>query len=318
MIEVDSVTHYFGRTRALDDVSFSIDANEVVGFLGLNGAGKSTMLRILGGLLHPSQGSVEIGGVDAALAPARLRANIGFLPDEPPLYRDMRVRDFLVWAAELKGRRRKQAEASLGEALRITQTQDVADAPIDSLSYGYRKRVGIAQAIMHQPQLIILDEPISGLDPVQIVEMREVVRTLGEKATVLVSSHILSEIAATCDRLLVLHEGRLVAQGTEDELGAHGRDVVELEVRGAAAAAREALAGLATFDIDSERSGVCVGTARAVDLTEGDEAVDAVDPERWREGLVAALVGAGLGVRRVQPQRAELEDIFVGLTGGDA
>lgn len=305
MIEVQNLTHYYGAHRALSDVSLRIEDREIVGFLGLNGAGKSTMLRILAGLQLPSAGTVKIDGVDASESPDLVRKRIGFLPDEPPLHREMRVDEFLLWAGQLKGRTRAQVEKVLPQALEVCQIRDVSRRLISELSFGYRKRVGIALTIVHKPDLIILDEPIGGLDPVQIVDMRSVVKNLQEHATVLISSHILSEITQTCDRILVLHEGRLVAEGTEqelsDRLGSGGRLVLTL--RGDRARIEGVLGG---------RDGI-----ESYSLDPGDGALVQARVQLSadvREDLVRALVAADVGVRRLEEGEAELERVFLGLT----
>jgi len=304
MIEVSGLTRYYGAQPAVRDVSFEIGSNEIVGFLGLNGAGKSTTLKVLAGLLLPNAGRVVIDGVDALEAPDSLREQIGFLPEDPPLYTEMRVREFLLWVGQIKGRSAAELDERLGEVMELCQITHVADRVIDTLSHGYRKRVGIAQAIVHNPSLVILDEPISGLDPVQIVEMRTVIRSLKEHCTVLISSHILSEISQTCDRILVLHDGRLVAQGSEDQLATEmaGTTRLVIEVRGDRGALERVLTDspeVSDYTIDSA-NGVLTATVQL--------------PEDDREKLVWELVGAGLGLRRLDDAEAELEHIFLGLT----
>lgn len=305
MIEVQGLTRYYGDFAAVKDVSFRIADREIVGFLGLNGAGKSTTLRILGGLLLPSSGTVRIHGVDAVDAPDALRKRIGFLPEDPPLYKEMRVVEFLQWAGEIKGRSGAEVRSALPDVLRTCQIAHVANRPISELSHGYRKRVGIAQAIIHGPDLVILDEPISGLDPVQIVEMRQVVKGLKDRCTVLISSHILSEISQTCDRLLLLHRGSLVAEGTEEELASRlgGGRRLQIDVRGSVDVARAAIARVA---------GV---RSLEVAWSEGDlHQVRITQDEDRAEQIVSALVAGGLGVRRVASAEAELEHIFLDLT----
>ncbi len=306
MIQVSGLTRYYGSHPAVRDVSFRIESNEIVGFLGLNGAGKSTTLKVLAGLLLPNAGSVRIDDVDALEAPDSIRARIGFLPEDPPLYTEMRVRDFLLWAGRIKGRSDSQIKARMAEVLKICQISHVADRVIDTLSHGYRKRVGIAQAIIHEPDLVILDEPISGLDPVQIVEMRDVIKALKKHCTVLISSHILSEISQTCDRILVLNDGRLVAQGTEDELSNRmaGSNEIVLTVRGSRDALDKVLSDSGSvLDHDVRPQG---DVWRAtVNMAQDD-----------REKLVWELVGAGLGLRSLGDSEAELEEIFLGLTAG--
>lgn len=304
MIQVSGLTRYYGRHAAVEDVSFTIQDNQVVGFLGLNGAGKSTTLKILAGLLLPSAGSVNIDGVDVVQAPDSLRARIGFLPEDAPLYTDMRVRDFVVYSGQLKGLSREAAESRVDEVLERCDLSDRKLQVIDTLSHGYRKRVGIAQAIIHNPSLVILDEPISGLDPVQIREIRQVIVGLKKSCTVLISSHILSEISQTCDQILVLKNGQLVASGTEDELSARlsGGGRLELEVRGEpedVTSTLEAYEGVSKVEVHGDTQGV---VTVQLHLASDD-----------REGLVRHLVAAELGLRRLDDAEGELEEIFLNL-----
>jgi len=309
MITVEGLTHYYGERRAIEDIRFQISANEIVGFLGLNGAGKSTTLRILAGLLVPSAGSITIDGVDLVSAGSSARARIGYLPEDPPLYREMTVREFVAYCGELKGLDRATVQSRLDGVLKIAQLTHVQHRVIQELSHGYRKRCGIAQAIIHKPKLVILDEPISGLDPRQIVEMRQVIRDLAKDCTVLISSHILGEISETCDRILVLAGGKIVAQGTEAELASRAGSAagarLTLVVRGTAAAIDAGLAAggaVVKYDKHEEAGGVWrVHVALANDD---------------RETLVAALVGAGVGIRKLVEDESELEQIFLGLTQG--
>lgn len=308
MITVAGLTHYYGNRRAVEDLSFTIQENEIVGFLGLNGAGKSTTLKVLAGLVIPTAGTVTVDGTDLVSASAEFRSQIGYLPEDPPLYKEMTVTEFLLYVGQLKGRSAEDVRERLPGVLKTCQVDHVKDRVIGELSHGYKKRVGIAQAIIHQPRLVILDEPISGLDPKQIVEMRQVVRELGKQCTVLISSHILAEISETCDRILVLNGGRIVASGVESDLaaaaGAHGTRLT-LQVRGTRDAVDGAIrhvAGVQKWDAAEEPNGCLkLHVALAADN---------------RESLIAALVAAGVGVRRVIEDESELETIFLGLTQG--
>lgn len=305
MIEVQDLTHYYGERKAVEGLRFQIARNEIVGFLGLNGAGKSTTLKILAGLVVPSSGTIRIDGVDIVQAEEAFRARIGYLPEEPPLYREMTVREFVRFCGQLKGMSASAVEARLPEVLATCQLTHRADQVINELSHGYRKRTGIAQAIIHRPALVILDEPISGLDPSQIVEMRQVIRNLAKDCTVLISSHILSEISETCDRILILHNGKIAAEGTEETLtkGAAGRGTrLTLLMRGERAAVEAALRSVSavqSFDLHEDSGYQRVHVALA-----GDE----------REALIAALVAAGVGVRKMIEDETELEKVFLGIT----
>lgn len=307
MIQATALTRYYGDFPALKDASFVIPDREIVGFLGLNGAGKSTALKIIAGLLLPTAGTVTVGGIDAAREPDALRRKIGFLPEEPPLYREMRVREFLQWCGELKGSTTAGVRKALPDVLDICDLTHMADRVIGELSHGYKKRVGIAQAIIHRPEVVILDEPISGLDPQQIVEMRKVVRSLKEFATVLISSHILTEVEQTCDRVLVIHRGRLVGEGSGEDLG--GREGHErhlsLVIRGDEAVLREVL-GDAPFVESFEIQ------------TDGDELrADVVLAGDDREELARRLLDAELGLWQLVEARSRLEQIFLRLISGE-
>lgn len=306
MIEVKSLTRYYGSRCAVDNVSFSIANNEVVGFLGLNGAGKSTTLKVLAGLLSPSEGTVRIDGVDLTEAPVSFRGRIGFLPDTPPLYREMTVESYLRFVGQLRGMSSDQLDAWLPNVLQKTQLRGWERRVIGELSHGYQQRVGIAQAIVHRPTLVILDEPISGLDPVQIIEMRQVIRGLGQDATVLLSSHNLPEISQTCDRILVMHNGRVVAQGSEHSLASRAHVGLKLDVvvRGDAAVAQATVSAVAGVKAVRPRPSTDDGLVR----------LDVEMAEDVREEVVKALIAGGLGVRRVDDAVGELEEIFLDLT----
>ncbi|HYV43265.1 MAG TPA: ABC transporter ATP-binding protein [Myxococcaceae bacterium] len=307
MIEVEGLTKYYGAHAAIKDLGFSIKKGEVIGFLGLNGAGKSTTLKILGCVLLPTSGHLRIDGVDAISDPHEARKRIGFLPDTPPLYDEMTVGSYLTFVAQLHGVAPGKARALVEEAEERTATREVDRELISSLSHGYRQRVGVAQAVVHKPALLVLDEPSSGLDPVQIIEMRSLIRSLKGDHTVLVSSHILSEISQICDRLLVIQAGEIVAQGTEAELarraGAGG--AVEIEVHGAAARAAEVVrgvGGVTGVTVVSEGSDLSVLRVEA-----GTE---------LRPQIARALVNASVDLLRLDRVDDRLESIFLKLTAG--
>jgi len=306
MIQVSNLCRYYGGFSAVDDLSFTIEDGEIVGILGLNGAGKSTTLKVLAGLLPPSSGTVIIDGTNINDAPSDFLARIGYLPEDPPLYLEMTVSNFLIHMGKLKQMRANEIAERLSTVLEITQLSQRRDQIISTLSHGFRKRVGIAQAIIHDPKLVILDEPISGLDPVQIVDMRDVIRRLGEDRVVMVSSHILSEISQTCDRLLVLQDGKLIAMGTEEELsGRLDQTKVVVTVRGEPAPFLQWLRGHELVQEATPTASVPCTTAALVHLT-GDH----------REQLVVDCIAAGYPIRELQPPHDELEDIFLGLTRG--
>ncbi len=234
MVGVEGLTKFYGKRRAIHNLNFQVDKGEVIGLLGLNGSGKTTALRILAGVLLPTAGRVLIAGRDLLEDPLEVKGRIGFLPETPPLYGEMTVRSYLEFVGQLKGLRSTEVKTRLGEVAKRTQIEEVLDEIVERLSYGYKKRVGIAQALLHDPDLLLLDEPAAGLDPVQIIEMRQLLRGLRGSHTVVISSHFLSEISQICDRLLVIQNGEIVGQGTEADLAQRlaGRLKVHMELRG--------------------------------------------------------------------------------------
>jgi ABC-2 type transport system ATP-binding protein len=305
MIEVKGLTKYYGEHAAISDLNFTIDRGEVIGFLGLNGAGKTTTLKILGCVLLPTSGEVTVDGIDIARDPHEIRRRIGFLPDTPPLYGEMTVDRYLRFAAELRGVSGADADKAVEEAQEKTATRDVHDQLISSLSHGYRQRVGVAQALVHKPKLLILDEPTSGLDPVQIVEMRSMIRALKGAHTILLSSHILSEISQTCDRLLVIQKGEIVAQGTEQELATQlgGSGTIEVEVAGSAQRA-----------IDVARTVTGIGACTILRETGGVAVLSLEGSPDLRPKVARALIQNGLDLLRIDRGAARLESIFLKLT----
>ena len=307
MITVEGLTKYYGEHAAIRDLDFEIQKGEVIGFLGLNGAGKTTTLKILGCVLLPTSGKVVIDGFDVARDPHEIRKRIGFLPDTPPLYDEMTVGGYLRFVAELRGVPGAQVQARVQEVEKKVGLVEVDGLPISALSHGYRQRVGLAQAMVHKPQLLILDEPTGGLDPVQIVEMRALIRQLRGEHTVLVSSHILSEISQVCDRLLVIQNGEIVAQGSEEQLAqaAGEQGGVELEVRGEVKTALAVLRAVpGVRDVEVVR---LEGEVASVRVQCGSD---------LRPELVRTLVGANIDVLKLDKGASRLESIFLRLTHG--
>ena len=309
MIHVEGLTKFYGEHAAIRDLSFNIDKGEVIGFLGLNGAGKTTTLKVLGCVLLPTAGHVNIDGFDLGEQPHEIRKRIGYLPDVPPLYDEMTVGGYLDFVARLRGVSPGDSRARVLEAEKKTALTAMDEQPVYSLSHGYRQRVGVAQALVHQPKLLILDAPTGGLDPVQSVEMRNLIKELRGEHTVLVSSHILSEISQVCDRLLVIQGGEIVAQGTEEQLAKSlgGGGAIEIDVRGSAQVALDAIHKVPG-----------VQTAQLLKL-DGELASLRVDaPPELRPALVKALVAANLDLMRIDKAQGRLENIFMKLTGGKA
>lgn len=319
MVHLDDVTKYYGPKRALGPVSFEIAKGDTVGFLGLNGVGKTTLLRILACGLRPSSGTVRIDGLDVLRNPHEVRKRVGYLPETPPVYGDMTVGDYLTFAGRIKGMSREAVARRVPEVEEYARVAEVHGVLARHLSQGYRQRVGVAQAIIHDPELLILDEPTHDLDPVQIMEMRGMIRELKDSHTILISSHILPEISETCDRLLVLDDGEIVASGTEAELGEGLLRSRRLAVTVRAAAAGEK--PQAPADAEAVIAAVPGVTHVERAPTRGSPEAQAViyhveGDADLRAAVCRALVEAGHDVLALARAERELERVFVGLVGG--
>ncbi len=310
MIEVNRLTKLYGDKRGVTDISFKIDEGEIVGFLGPNGAGKSTTMNIITGYLSATSGSASIGGVNVLEDPLEAKKQIGYLPEQPPLYLDMTVKDYLDFVYDLKGAKSREADrkkhiSSICEMVGITQ---VYNRVIRNLSKGYRQRVGLAQALIGDPEVLILDEPTVGLDPRQIVEIRDVIRELGKKRTIILSTHILPEVEQICERVLVIKEGRIIADDTPQGLQANVAQGHALTLR--CAGARSAVANTVrsvpgvrvVTPLPDREEGACDM------LVESDGQVDI------RKPLFRALAQAGYPILQLRPQDLSLEEIFMTLT----
>lgn len=305
MIEAKGLTKFYFGVPAIQDVAFRVESGEIAGLLGLNGAGKSTILKILGSFLIPSAGDAWIQGISVDKQPQDVRRQIGYLPDSPPLYDEMTVRAYLQYVARLRDVPADRLAERLQDAVEKTHLGEVLDMRLGELSHGYRQRVSIAQAIIHNPKVLILDEPMNGLDPVQIVEMRELIVGLRKYHTVILSSHILSEITKTCDRIIIVDRGRVVAEGTEAELEtqliAKGRIVCDVE-RGAP-------------DLRA-RLGAIPGVTEVLEEAPGSQGAAATRfvvraKDDVRTKVAETIVSSGAGLLEMRREGAGLEGLFM-------
>jgi ABC-2 type transport system ATP-binding protein len=305
MIHVSNLTKYYGDYPAIQDVSFDVPAGKVVGFLGPNGAGKSTTMRILAGSQAATSGSAVINGRDVFWEPVEARRSIGYMPENCPLYPEMRVQEYLRFRAGIKGLPRGRRRQRLDFVQKRCWLTDVHRQLIGTLSKGYRQRVGLADALLSEPPVLILDEPTAGLDPTQIRSTRELIRELGHEHTILLSTHILSEVEMTCDSAIIIHRGQVAAQGPLAELareaGAEACLSVKLEGEVDTASAR-ALPGV--IDVQAQRDNGCTHLR----LTGLD--LDSLAPQ-----VCSMAVRQGWQIRELKPERQTLEDLFVRITG---
>ncbi len=299
VLSVEHLTKRYGPRHAVDNLSFEVGEGEIVGFLGPNGAGKTTTLRMITGFLAPSSGAVQVRGIDAIAKPKEARQHIGYMPEGVPLYPEMRVYEYLRYRGELKGIPKREREDALDRALAQAGVEDAVERIIGHLSKGYRQRVGLADALLADPPLLILDEPTSGLDPNQIRGIRELIRGFAGKKTVFVSTHILPEVEATCERVVILNQGRLVGEGGIEELRASAGQEVGFVASGDRDALQEALIEAGLRDVDVFVDGeVLRGRAK------GEGVVS--------EKVFAAAGNAGAKLRELKP--GSLEEVFAGLT----
>jgi ABC-2 type transport system ATP-binding protein len=303
MITVSHLTKSYGPRTAIFDLNFEIKKGEIVGFLGPNGAGKSTTMKILTGFMPASSGKVSVAGFDVFSRPIDVKKNVGYLPENPPVYPEMQVDDYLNFAARLHRVPRAQLKTSVDNVLEKIGLGPVRKRLIGNLSKGFRQRVGLAQAILHNPQVLILDEPTVGLDPKQIIEIRELIKSLGNDHTVILSSHILPEVTATCQRIIVISQGKIVAEDTIDRLTSRLKKglIYSMLVRNPSSAGLELLKKI---------PGVSQVTAA------GPKLVVEVSPgtSELRDKIVETAVTQGMGVLEFSAERVSLEEIFLQLT----
>jgi gliding motility-associated transport system ATP-binding protein len=312
LIEVDHLIKSYGKNIAVNDISFDVGKGEILGFLGPNGAGKTTTMRILTGYLPATSGSARIAGFDVFEKSMEVRRRIGYLPETPPLYPDMRVQTYLEFVARIKGVAGGDIANRVDRAMEMANLEDRRSELIKRLSRGFKQRVGIAQAIVHNPDVVILDEPTVGLDPKQIIEVRKLIKGLAGEHTIILSTHILPEASQTCDRVVIINRGRIAAVDTPENLTTQlkGSERVQLEVRGDEDALREAI---------EQVEGVTKVEIEAIESSDHLKAIVESEPGTdLRSRLAAAVLGKGLELFELKAVSLSLEDIFLQLTTEEA
>jgi ABC-2 type transport system ATP-binding protein len=312
MIQVQNVTKRYGQHLSVDDVSFEVKKGEILGFLGPNGAGKSTTMNILTGYISATEGSVRVDGMDIMEEPVEVKRRIGYLPEFPPLYVDMTVEEYLDFVYDIKKTglaRDKQRQEDMDRILELTKIQDMKGRLIKNLSKGYKQRVGLAQALIGDPQVLILDEPTVGLDPKQIIEIRSLIKKLGREHTIILSSHILPEVSAVCERVIIINDGRIVASDTMENLsrGLDNKNRLLLRVAGSENSALKAIKAV---------DGVKYAEAQGVKETDTVDILVEADMD-IRRPLFNALARAQYPILMMRPLDMSLEDIFLRVTAGD-
>ncbi len=306
MIEVQHLSKRYGPVTAVDDVSFRAESGEILGFLGPNGAGKTTTMRIITGYMPASEGTATVAGHDVFTQPIEAKRKTGYLPETPPLYPDMTVREYLTFVAKIKGVR-KDIKGRVDEVMKRTWVADMANRHCAKLSKGYRQRVGLAQALIHKPEVLVLDEPTAGLDPKQIIETRQLIRELAGNHTIVLSTHILPEVSQTCQKVVIINKGKIVAIDTPDALTGRLRGAVTMYLQ-------------AQGPIDDMQRALqnVTGVARVhVAEQKDDTGIFEVDTEKGadvRRELATTIVRSGWGLLELRPVRVSLEDIFLSLT----
>jgi len=307
VIEVQHLTKRYGRVTAVDDLSFKVERGEILGFLGPNGAGKTTTMRILTGFMPATEGKALVAGFDVFDQPIEAKRRTGYLPETPPLYPDMRVSEYLGFVAKIKGVPSSSRRQRIQYVMERTRIADMANRLCGKLSKGYKQRVGLAQTIIHNPDVLILDEPTAGLDPKQIIETRELIKELAGDHTIILSTHILPEVSQTCQRVVIINKGRMVAVDTPDNLTARLRGsetmYVQVDTNGADASGALGRVPGVTRIAESDRKDGMVGYE--IDSEKGRDV---------RRDLARAVMNGGWGLLELRPTRMSLEDIFLSLT----
>lgn len=308
MIEIKNLTKKFGPNIVLDDISFTVNKGEILGFLGPNGAGKSTTMKIITSFWTPTKGSVKVEGADVISDSIKTRQKIGYLPETVPLYDEMRVYEYLRFVAEIRGIDKTEVKARIKEVVDTCGLKKVVRKPIEELSKGFRQRVGLAQAIMHKPDILILDEPTTGLDPNQIVEIRDLIKKLGQEKTVIFSTHILGEVSATCDRAIIINNGKIVGEGSPDDLArkAGAKEIIYVKIKGPKAEILNKLNEMENVEKAIEKD------------KESDEVFGyEIEPKEGvdlREYLSMTVMNNGWSILEFSKKSVSLEDVFRELT----
>lgn len=309
MIEVNNLVKRYGNHLAVDHLSFTVEKGQILGFLGPNGAGKSTTMNMLTGYISATEGNIVIDGHDIFEEPEEAKKSIGYLPEIPPLYLDMTVHEYLNFVADIKNVKKQERSKMITDIMKLIKIDDVSERLIKHLSKGYRQRVGLAQAIMGYPEVIILDEPTVGLDPMQIIEIRDLIKTLSKKHTIILSSHILSEVSAVCDVVMIINKGKLIVSDTPENLSHHmsGSNGLELQIKGEKSIIERALKSISKITKleygKSEEKGV---VSVNVYCKESDDI---------REDVFYALSNINCPIYGMHSTKMSLEDIFLELTG---
>ena len=306
MIQATGLTHFYGPQPAIDEVSFNVKRGEILGFLGPNGAGKTTTMRILTGYMPPTHGQVTIGGHDVVKDSLEVRKLVGYLPETVPLYTEMPVTNYLRYMGSLRGMNNRDLKRRIPDVIELCRLNDYSKTIIGKLSKGYRQRVGIAQAILHEPELLVMDEPTIGIDPIQVVETRRLIQDLGKQQTVVLSSHILPEVSMVCERVLIIHQGHIVAEDTPENLAQtlQGVDQLQVEINGPPREVTTALRNIeGVIDVNHRNQ-----PDKEVYLVKSEDGLD------LRDEISRVIVSNGWGLLSMQLMSMSLEDIFLRLT----
>lgn len=308
MIEIQNLIKKFGQITAVDNLNFTVNKGEILGFLGPNGAGKSTTMNIITGYLPSTEGTVKVDGFDIMENPTEVKKRIGYLPERPPIYMDMTIKEYLDFVSDLKLVERRQKKAQMNNVMELVNITDVRDRLIKNLSKGYKQRVGLAQALIGSPDVLVLDEPTAGLDPKQIIEVRKLIKTLGKKHTIILSSHILPEVSAVCERVVIINKGKIVAVDTPDNLskglGTASRLSVTIDgPKSSIESDIKDIAGVKYIKANIKKEKDVINY-----IVESDKNVDIIRP------LFFAMAKAGYPILELKSMDMTLEDIFLSVT----